>query len=46
MEKVKKITSAVLLSVDESDEVYPLVLNWPGELNWSQFFFKKSRKVV
>ena len=33
--KSKEITSTVLLSVDESDEIYPLVLTRPGELNRS-----------
>ena len=35
--KSKEITSTVLLSIDESNEVYPLVLTQPGELNWSHF---------
>ena len=35
--KSKEITSIVLLSIDEKDEVYPLVLTWSGELNWSHF---------
>ena len=35
--KSKEITSTVLLSIDESDEVYPLVLTRPGELNWRHF---------
>ena len=35
--KSKEISSTVLLSIDESDEVYPLVLTRPGELNWGHF---------
>ena len=27
----------MLLSTDESDEIYPLVLTRPGELNWRHF---------
>ena len=27
----------MLLSINESGEVYPLVLTRPGELNWSHF---------
>ena len=35
--KSKEITSTVLLSIDELDEVYPLMSTRPGKLNWSHF---------
>ena len=42
--KGKEISSTVLLSIDESDEVYPLVLTRPEELN-SRHFVKEIEKT-